>query len=158
MAPECAEGRRQACGRSVMHWAMFSNSGSCQSCGRKFDTCHPHKHCCRPSGLYLVCNNVYVGGMCQIYVTNFMTMVFPGGSGPFSRIKHSAHIVQQWFSTPVLATHCSGYCVCLPYLTHLIQILSSLGYILRLELRTTVVQEWFEEHEEDFKAAVLKLV
>jgi len=39
--------------------------------------------------------------------------------------------LDQGFSTPVLATHCSAYCVCLPYLTHLIQILSSLGYLYR---------------------------
>ncbi len=36
-------------------------------------------------------------------------------------------IVHRWFSTPVLGSHCSAHFVFLPYLMHLIQIISSLG-------------------------------
>ncbi len=33
----------------------------------------------------------------------------------------------QWFSIPVVGTPCSAHFACLPYLTHLIEIISLLG-------------------------------
>ncbi len=56
-----------------------------------------------------------------------------GGAGIYSSFafkaihSKSALVLDQWFSIPVLGTPCSAHFACLPYLTHLIEIISLVG-------------------------------
>ncbi len=49
------------------------------------------------------------------------------------------NFLKQWFSIPVLGTPCSAHFACLPYLTHLIELISSFVQFMALSPNKLII-------------------